>query len=140
MTMFQIVSVDDVRTNNLLMPDRLPPWLSQADLGNYVAAFKRSGFRGPINWYRNFDRNWELLPFLDGAKILQPAVFATGSLDGVLKFTGSAYEDLETNVPRLVGKHLIPRVGHWVQQERPTEINELLIGFFKEQVERGCLA
>jgi pimeloyl-ACP methyl ester carboxylesterase len=31
-------------------------------------------------------------------------------------------------------------VGHWVQQERPTEINELLIGFFKEQVERGCLA
>jgi pimeloyl-ACP methyl ester carboxylesterase len=126
--------------DNFKMPIRLPPWLSQADLDNYVAAFKRSGFRGPINWYRNFDLNWELLPFLDGAKILQPAVFATGSLDGVLKFTGSAYEDLETNVPRLVGKHLIPGVGHWVQQERPTEINELLIGFFKEQVERGCLA
>jgi pimeloyl-ACP methyl ester carboxylesterase len=125
--------------DNLVLPDRLPPWLSQADLDHFVAQFERSGFRGPINWYRNFDRNWELTPFLDGAKILQPTIFATGSLDGVLKMFPAEYAALEINVPRLAGKHLIPGAGHWVQQERPTEINELLIGFLKEQIESGAL-
>jgi pimeloyl-ACP methyl ester carboxylesterase len=122
------------------LPEHLPAWLSRADLDEYVAAFKRSGFRGPINWYRNFDRNWQLMSFLDGAKILQPTIFVSGELDGVLKFTAGAYANLNKNVLRLVGKHLIPGVGHWVQQESPRELNELLIGFFNDQVKLQTLA
>jgi pimeloyl-ACP methyl ester carboxylesterase len=115
--------------DNLVLPEHLPAWLSQADIDYFVAQFERSGFRGPINWYRNIDRNWALTPFLDGAKILQPTLFVTGSLDGVLEMAAAQYEALETNCVRLVGKHLIPGAGHWIQQERPTEVNELLTRF-----------
>ena len=125
--------------DNLMLPERLPAWLSPADLDHFVAQFERSGFRGPINWYRNLDRNWAMTPFLDGAKIAQPTIFATGSLDGVLKMAAAEYDALETNCTGLVGKHLIPGAGHWIQQERPTEINELLTSFLTEQVATGAM-
>ena len=80
-----------------------------------------------------------MTPFLDGAKIVQPTIFATGSLDGVLKMAAAEYDALETNCTRLVGKHLIPGAGHWIQQERPTEINELLTRFLTEQVTTGAM-
>jgi pimeloyl-ACP methyl ester carboxylesterase len=91
--------------------------------------FKKSGFGGPINWNRNIDPNWEVTPFLDGAKILQPTLFVTGSLDVVLKMAAEEFEALEVNVPKLWKKHLIPGAGHWVQQERPDEVNKLLLEF-----------
>jgi pimeloyl-ACP methyl ester carboxylesterase len=125
--------------DNLMLPERLPAWLSPADLDHFVAQFERSGFRGPINWYRNLDRNWAMTPFLDGAKILQPTIYATGSLDVVLEIAAAQYEAMETNCTRLVGKHLIPGAGHWIQQERPTEINELLTCFLTEQVATGAM-
>jgi pimeloyl-ACP methyl ester carboxylesterase len=115
--------------DNLVLPEEMPPWLTDADLDFFVEQFKKSGFRGPINWYRNIDRNWEITPFLDGAKILQPTLFVTGSLDGVLKMAAEEFEALEANVPKLWRKHLIPGVGHWVQQEQPEEVNRLLLAF-----------
>jgi len=123
----------------LVLPERLPAWLSQADLDHFVTQFERSGFRGPVNWYRNFDRNWAMTPFLDGAKILQPTIFATGSLDVVLEIAAAQYDAMDTNCTRLVGKHLIAGAGHWIQQERPTEINELLTRFLTEQVTIGAM-
>jgi pimeloyl-ACP methyl ester carboxylesterase len=122
-----------------VLPERLPAWLSQADLDHFVTQFERSGFRGPVNWYRNFDRNWAMTPFLDGAKILQPTIFATGSLDVVLEIAAAQYDAMDTNCTRLVGKHLIAGAGHWIQQERPTEINELLTRFLTEQVTIGAM-
>ena len=115
--------------DNLAIPDCLPSWLREEDLDLFVNQFERSGFRGPTNWYRNFDRNWQLTPFLDGAKILQPTFFLTGSLDGVLRMAPEEFKSLEVNVPNLWRKHLIPDVGHWVQQERPEEVNALLLEF-----------
>jgi pimeloyl-ACP methyl ester carboxylesterase len=119
--------------DNLVIPEELPAWLSDADLDFFVEQFERAGFRGGINWYRNIDRNWALTPFLDGAKILQPTLFTAGTLDGVLKMAAEEYAALETNVPNLTKKHLIPGAGHWIQQERPAEVNELLLAFL-----RGC--
>lgn len=121
--------------DSLIVPDALPEWLTDEDLDFYASEFKHSGFRGPINWYRNVDRNWENTPFLDGAKIRQPAIFITGELDGVLKMAAKEYEDLETNVPGLCGKHLIKDAGHWVQQEKPGEVNALLLDFFRNGAE-----
>lgn len=113
----------------LTVPDRLPSWLSEQDLDFFTAEFKRSGFRGPINWYRNIDRNWEMTPFLDGAKILQPTLFLAGERDGVLVMAADAFKALETNVPKLAKKQVIQGAGHWVQQERPAEVSELLLEF-----------
>jgi pimeloyl-ACP methyl ester carboxylesterase len=115
--------------DNLTLPDELPSWLPEAALKFFVAEFKRSGFRGPINWYRNIDRNWELTGFLDGARISQPTLFIAGELDGVLKMAAKDFEQLELNVPRLRKKLVIPGAGHWIQQERPAQVSEAILEF-----------
>jgi hypothetical protein len=66
--------------DTFVLPEKLPPWLTEQDLNFFTSQFKQLGFRGSVNWYRNIDRNWELTPFLDGAKIIQPTVFAAGDL------------------------------------------------------------
>src|SRR6201999_1329844 len=48
-------------------PEALPSWLGAGDVDFYVEQFQRSGFRGGLNWYRNIDRNWELLAPYAGA-------------------------------------------------------------------------
>jgi len=47
----------------VVVPKNLPPWLNEADLDFFTGEFKRTGFRGALNWYRNIDRNWELTGF-----------------------------------------------------------------------------
>ena len=113
------------------VPDKLPAWLTEADLDFFAGEFKRNGFRGGVNWYRNFDRNWELTPFLDGAKLRQPALFAAGERDLVGKMIPGRYDSVGAFTPNLKKKVIIPGAGHWIQQERPNEINEVLIEFLK---------
>jgi pimeloyl-ACP methyl ester carboxylesterase len=115
--------------DTFVIPDKLPRWLTEQDLAFFTNEFRQAGFRGGINWYRNMDRNWEMTPFLDGAKIIRPTVFAAGDRDVVIEMAADGYKNLENNVANLFKKHLIPGAGHWVQQERPAEINQLLIEF-----------
>ena len=117
--------------DTFVIPDKLPPWLTEEDLEFFVGEFKRTGFRGGINWYRNFQRNWEITPFLDGAKIIRPTVFAAGDSDIVIDMTGDGYKNLENHVANLYKKRMIQGAGHWLQQERPNEINQLLIDFLR---------
>jgi pimeloyl-ACP methyl ester carboxylesterase len=114
-----------------VVPRQLPPWLSEADLDFFAAEFKRAGFRGGLNWYRNAERNWELTPFLDGAKLRQPALFAAGSEDCVGKMYPGVFEMAGTFTPNLKKQVIIPGAGHWTQQERPAEVNQLLIEFLR---------
>jgi pimeloyl-ACP methyl ester carboxylesterase len=113
------------------LPDALPNWLSEHDVDVFAEAFERTGFRGGVNWYRNIDRNWELTYFLSGAKIQQPALFIAGEMDGVIAMYRGAFDRLEQSMPNLKKKVLIQGAGHWIQQERPREVNELLIRFLK---------
>ncbi len=62
----------------------LPDWLSEADLAYFTEAYRKSGFRGGLNWYRNIDRNWELTAPWQGAQIHQPSLFIAGSKDSVI--------------------------------------------------------
>ena len=86
-----------------------------------------TGFTGGINWYRNLDRNWELTAHLAGAKVEAPALFVGGSSDPVLLMTPPAVMD--GWVPDLRGTVLVDGAGHWVQQERPDEVNAALVRF-----------
>jgi pimeloyl-ACP methyl ester carboxylesterase len=115
--------------DSVVVPKKLPPWLTEPDLEFFVGEFSRTGFRGGLNWYRNIDRLWEESGFLDGAKLMQPTVFVAGDKDPVIEFYGDAYQTLETNVPNLNKKVLLPGAGHWIQQERPAEVNRLLTEF-----------
>ena len=117
--------------DTFVIPEKLPPWLTEADLAFFTNEFKQSGFRGPVNWYRNIDRNWEMTPFLDGARIIRPTVFAAGDRDIVMDMAPDSYKNLENSVPNLFRKHLIPGAGHWIQQERAKEINQLLLDFLR---------
>jgi pimeloyl-ACP methyl ester carboxylesterase len=108
-------------------PDRLPDWLPRADLDHYVSVFTRTGFTGGLNWYRNFDRNWELTPELAGARVEVPALFIAGEADPVLAMVPPA--SMDGTVTDLRDVVLIPGAGHWVQQERPAEVNAALLAF-----------
>ena len=132
-TLFGYFPKDRRFADIMTVPEKQPSWLSEQDLDFFAVEFKRSGFRGPINWYRNIDRNWALTPFLDGAKILQPTLFLAGERDAVLVFAAEAFKALEGNVPKLTKKQVIPGSGHWVQQERPAEVNALLLEFLGER-------
>src|SRR5215467_10737724 len=113
----------------LAVPSKLPSWLQEEDLAFLESEYKRAGFTGVLNYYRNMDRNWALTPFLDGAKLQQPTLFIAGDRDPVIEFLAKEFERLETNVPNLRKKVALPGVGHWTQQERPEEVNRLLIEF-----------
>ena len=111
----------------------LPKWLNEADLAHFTEAYTKSGFRGGLNWYRNLDRNWELTAPWQGAQIHQPSLFIAGSKDSVI--TGligvKRVADMERVLPNLKGKIILEGAGHWVQQERPDEVNAALIDFLK---------
>jgi len=122
---------DEKFLDSVVVPHSLPAWLSEADLDFFTGEFKRTGFRGGLNWYRNIDRAWELMGFLDGAKLNQPTLFIAGEKDAVVEFYAEAYQALEVNAPNLAKKVLLPGAGHWIQQERPAEVNQLLIEFLR---------
>ena len=112
------------------VPETLPAWLTESDLDFYTEEFKRTGFRGGLNWYRNMDTNWKLVTqILSGAKIRQPSLFVAGEFDAVIMMYRQAFDSLEENMPGLRKKVLVPGAGHWIQQERPIEVNNLLIEF-----------
>jgi pimeloyl-ACP methyl ester carboxylesterase len=118
---------------NTVDPPSLPKWLSEADLDYYTAEFSRTGFRGGLNWYRNLRRNWELGSPWRGQPIGVPSLFIAGSRDGVLRFPAaqSQLDAFPRTLPGLRGSHILDGAGHWVQQERPDEVNRLLIEFLK---------
>lgn len=113
-------------------PDALPAWLTEEDLGYYTREFERTGFSGGLNWYRNVDWQWEQTPFLAGAKLRQPALFVAGESDPVIVMLRHAFDALEHNVTDLRKKVLLPGAGHWVQQERPDQVNRLLVEFLAD--------
>lgn len=112
-------------------PGSLPEWLSTSDFQSYVTSFTRSGFRGGLNYYRNLDRNWQLQASLQGMRIEIPALFAVGSRDVGLAMPGmdQIIADMPGLVPRLRDSVIIEGAGHWIQQERPEKVNELILAF-----------
>lgn len=110
-------------------PDGLPDWISPAELDHYIEEFTRTGFTGGLNWYRNFDRNWEITEHTPAVTITTPTLFLAGTADPVLGFMPrDRVTDVATGDYREV---LIEGAGHWVQQERAAEVNEALLGFLK---------
>jgi pimeloyl-ACP methyl ester carboxylesterase len=110
-------------------PDPFPPWLTPDELDYYVSEFHASGFRGPLNRYRNYRRDFEYLQAFKDRRIEQPALFITGTRD--MAFNMGGVEDpigrMRRHVPNLQVAEVLDGCGHWTQQERPAEVNALLI-------------
>src|ERR1700732_4661858 len=112
-------------------PGALPSWITEADVDFYAAEFGRTGFRGGLNWYRNIDRNWELLAPFTGARVTVPALYIAGDRDPVVRFPGmdQLIPNLSKFVPQLRRTIILPGCGHWTQQERAAEVNAAMIDF-----------
>jgi pimeloyl-ACP methyl ester carboxylesterase len=124
-------------------PAELPSWLTEGDIARYAEEFEStasgtstdaaagSRFVGPLNWYRNIDRNWALTAAYQGARLGPPALFLAGADDPVISWYDQAKlaAALEANLADPRGVHLYPGVGHWIQQERPDEVNAALVEF-----------
>jgi pimeloyl-ACP methyl ester carboxylesterase len=114
-------------------PPSLPAWLTEDDIEFFAREFTRTGFRGGLHWYRNIDRNWELLAPFAGARVLVPALYIAGDRDLVVAFRGmdQLIENLPTFVPHLRKTVMLPGCGHWTQQERPEDVNAALLDFLR---------
>ncbi len=108
-----------------------PDWLTDEVLAYYVGEFERTGFAGALNRYRNMDRDWADLAAWDGAPIRQPSLFIGGASDAPIRWSADAVAAYDRTLPGLRGHHLLDGVGHWVQQEQPGIVNELLINWLR---------
>lgn len=120
--------------SGLMNPSSLPGWLTEADVDFYAGEFTRTGFRGGLNWYRNIDRNWELLASMAGARVTIPALYIVGDRDLVLAFRGmdQVLANLSKFVPQLRGTMVLPGCGHWTQQERAEEVSRAMVKFARQ--------
>ncbi|WP_185266312.1 alpha/beta fold hydrolase [Halopseudomonas xiamenensis] len=111
-------------------PQNLPAWCPQEAFDVYVETFIDNGFHGPLNWYRNFERNFERTAELAGRQVEQPALFIIGDRDPVATLEAYAIGKMPSVVPR-VEQHVIERCGHWVQSEKPEQVNALVLDFLE---------
>jgi pimeloyl-ACP methyl ester carboxylesterase len=112
--------------DRFVVPDRLPAWLTEEDVDFYAAEFERTGFRGPLNRYRNVDRDWEDLQSWRDQPIKVPSLFIGGERDGPTIWGARAISRFGETLPGLRGSHILPGCGHWLQQERAEDVNRLL--------------
>jgi pimeloyl-ACP methyl ester carboxylesterase len=115
-------------------PENLPAWLTARDIDVFAAEYRGAGFTGPLNWYRNLDRNWELTAAWHHAPVAVPALFVAGDRDLVVAFSGGRemLPGLRDCAPALREPVLLSGCGHWTQQERPDEVSKAMIAFLHE--------
>ena len=117
--------------DSLADTDQLPPWLTADDLAFYVGEFARVGIRGGLNWYRTSKHNHALLAPWTGAPITTHALYVGGDRDTVVNWPGMRdyIGIMQMAVPNLTKAVILDGCGHWTQQERPDEVNALLLEF-----------
>jgi pimeloyl-ACP methyl ester carboxylesterase len=108
-------------------PVSLPAWVTESDIDVYVAEFTRSGFRGPLGWYRDVDRRWEQLAPFAGAAVTIPALYIAGERDFVAAVFSPFIAKQSAMVLRLRPAIMLPDCGHWTQQERAPEVSAAMI-------------
>ncbi|XOV89664.1 MAG: alpha/beta fold hydrolase [Pseudomonadota bacterium] len=107
-----------------------PDWLTAEDLDYFVGEFTRAGFRGGVNYYRNFDPNWHFMADVD-PMVRMPSAFISGAADQVIQGADRAALTamMQPVMSDLREVTLIPGMGHWVQQEAPAETNKAILDF-----------
>jgi len=114
-------------------------WLPENELAVYGGEYERTGFQGGLQWYRCRTQgvNADLNVFA-GRTIDVPSLFIAGRSDwGIYQTPGAIERMQESACTRMLGCHLIDRAGHWVQQEQPERVSELLIEFLRRVVASG---
>lgn len=106
----------------------LPAWCSPELFAVYARTFTGRGFYGALNWYRNFERNWQRTEPLAELQVQQPTLFLLGENDPVGRFEAPTLARMAAKVP-LLEQHLLSDCGHWLQSEDGPRVNALLLNF-----------
>jgi len=113
-------------------PQMPRPWLSHDDVKYYAQQFSRSGFHGPLNRYRNFERDSRYLHDRGSTTIEQPSIFITGERDMVAQlYPDGPAAAMMPFAADLRDAITLKGCGHWTQQEYPDEVNDILTGWLK---------
>ena len=115
----------------MIDPPSLPAWLTDSDIDVYVKEFARSGFHGPLAWWRNIDRGWELMAPFAGTAVTVPALYMAGDRDFVAISFSQDIAKQSLLVPKLGPPIMLPGCGHWTQQERAAEVSTAMIDFLR---------
>ncbi len=113
-------------------PPSLPAWVTESDIDVYVKEYARSGFHGPLAWWRNIDRGWELMAPFAGAAVSVPALYIAGDRDFVATVFSQDIAKQSALVPKLRPPIMLPGCGHWTQQERAPEVSAAMIDFIRQ--------
>ncbi len=97
--------------------------VSKDVIATYIDAYRRSGFHGGVNLYRNINENWRIMEGRN-EKVAAPALWIGAELD--LFLPPETADGMEMLVPDLE-KHVIPDCGHWMMWEKPAEANALML-------------
>lgn len=124
------------RANGLLdvlpaPPEQLPAWLPDEYLAYQVEQYEMSGFRGPINWYRNIPYNNGLTPELESKRFTQPVAFISAEFDTADEFDPNWRDTLADACDDLRFIEVVEGSGHWLHLEKPNETTDLILRFLK---------
>jgi pimeloyl-ACP methyl ester carboxylesterase len=120
---------DPDRSLHRKAPDRLPAWIERDYLAHNIAEFQRTGFHGALNYYRAVQPFFDLSGAYLGAKISQPSYLIWGKSDGLFPIYHLTEAMMRDRLPGLRGYVGLDGVGHWVQHEAATQVNQDLITF-----------
>ena len=119
-------------SRGLLRPAPVAPRrIDPSYIKDAVAAFARTGFHGPLNYYRAIDPFTRNSAAFAGAKIRQPSMFLAGTLDGLNLVAEPSPESMRGNLADLRSFTLLDGVGHWPQLEAPDATNAALLAFLR---------
>jgi pimeloyl-ACP methyl ester carboxylesterase len=112
-------------------PERMPAWLTNADLDVFVDALERGGFAGPLSYYRNLENDWRDLTPMHGRPLEVPAMFLGAQYDVGTWWGAEAIERAHEHIPNWLGSRILDGAGHWLQQERASETNAVVLEFLR---------
>jgi len=112
-------------------PERMPDWLTDADLDVFVDALEKGGLAGPLSYYRNLENDWRDLAPMQGRPLVVPAMFLGAQYDVGTWWGAEALERAPEHIPNWLGSRSLDGAGHWLQQEKPRETNAVVLEFLR---------
>lgn len=110
-------------------PDRMPNWLTENDLNVFVNALECGGMAGPLSFYRNLENNWHDLADMVGTPLTVPAMFLGAEFDVATFWGAEAIARAPEIATNWLGSRVLSGAGHWLQQEKAEETNEVVREF-----------
>jgi pimeloyl-ACP methyl ester carboxylesterase len=133
-TMREAVKISMAEEDPVEVAKRSARWLSDKDLDVYVEEFGRNGFQGGLNWYRvgTDPKNMSDVELFAGRTIDVPSMFISGQKDWGTYQDPGAIEKISEVCTQFKGAKLLDGAGHWVQQEQPEQVIELISKFLRD--------